>query len=167
VRNSALLVWPLALALIVAAPGLAGPLAPKKPSDLVTLTRGSTPCPLLMGFFLVDTRLQSDGTSAPFSIPPKSVLVVTGMLAASNGGTPGIAGSTIGVGLSVGATTPIYQTVVADASDAFTAQTSVPSGIVVKSGTNICVVAQDVANPFPTLETGFGVQVYGFLAKDK
>ena len=56
--------------------GQAGPLAPSNPSDLVTIrgtgrTCGTSPWRAL------DQQVNPDGTLSPFTIPPKTVLVVT------------------------------------------------------------------------------------------
>ena len=54
----------------------AGVLAPAKPSSLVTLTSlGSCGT----GSHKMDTRIMPDGTAVPFVIPPKEVLVITGV----------------------------------------------------------------------------------------
>ena len=60
----------------------ASPLGPSKPSQIVTAFAafGGTPdCPndIVPDLFQVSSLRKSDGTSAPFVIPPKSVLVVT------------------------------------------------------------------------------------------
>jgi hypothetical protein len=71
----------LALLIGIASAG-ASPLGPSKPSQIVTAfaALGGTPnCPsnILTDAFQVSSLRKSDGTSAPFVIPPKSVLVVT------------------------------------------------------------------------------------------
>jgi hypothetical protein len=54
----------------------AGVLAPSKPSSLVTLM-SSGACGT--GSHKMDTRIMPDGTAVPFVIPPKEVLVLTGI----------------------------------------------------------------------------------------
>jgi hypothetical protein len=103
----------------------------------------------------------------PFAIPAKSVLVVTGYQVSQNGNGGALAGHTIAFGLLVGTTNVSLETVVADANDAYSATQSFSPGIVVASGAQLCVVAQDVSNAFTGQANGFGARVYGFIAKDK
>jgi hypothetical protein len=60
-------------------------LEPKKPSQLVTLTP-TAPCEDGEGF-LYGNRVNTDGTFAPFTIPPKQVLVLTRWTFMFDGGT--------------------------------------------------------------------------------
>jgi hypothetical protein len=53
----------------------AAPLAPAKPSDIVTLASDGTTC--AGSGLLVNTRILPDGTTTPFAILPKKVLIVT------------------------------------------------------------------------------------------
>jgi hypothetical protein len=116
---------------------------------------------------LLARAIEPDGTSGPFTVPSKRVLVVTGFQAAQNGVAGGIAGHSFGIGLLLGGQNLAFQTTVADASGTFTVQATFPTGVVVKPGVDLCIIAQDITNGFATVSIGFGAQVYGFLAKDK
>lgn len=72
----------VAILALLTVPSSASPFGPSKPSQVVTAFAGlgGTPdCPnnVLTDLFQVSSLRKSDGTSAPFAIPPKSVLVVT------------------------------------------------------------------------------------------
>jgi hypothetical protein len=55
----------------------AAALAPKRASDLRTVTAGKQHgCPSLFGF-AVDTVQNPDGTTAPFVVPPGTVFIIT------------------------------------------------------------------------------------------
>jgi len=94
--------------------------------------------------------------------------VVTGLQAAENGNGGAIAGHSIGVALLLGGRDVMFQTVVADAANAFSVQATFSSGIVVADRASLlCVNAQDLSNNLTNLEIGFGAQVYGYLAPEK
>lgn len=50
-----------------------------KPSDLVTLTASGAVCPGIAVGKVFDQRVNANGTVTPFAVPPKRVLVVTGL----------------------------------------------------------------------------------------
>ena len=67
----------IAAAGLVAAPVVAAPLAPVKPSDVRNVFQDSqTACPSAGGRVVTKTNA-ADGTIIPFVIPPKQVFVVT------------------------------------------------------------------------------------------
>lgn len=123
----------------------AAPLAPSKPSQLVTafISSGSSPaCPTgIAQHFAASQLLTSSGASVPFVIPPKSVFVVTsfdysvtaiipdGQLA-SVGVFAGAAGPQIGMP-SLAASLP-------DAADRAIGTGLVPGGLVVKPPAVLC-----------------------------
>lgn len=150
---------------LLAAPLHAGPLAPTKASQVVTLTRTSTTCGPPGSYEL--EQVLPDGSLAPFAIPEKSVLVVTGYQVSQNGNGGAIAGHTILFGLLAAGVNQALETVVADPNSAYSATRSLAPGIIVASGMQLCVVAQDVSNAFAGQSNGFGARVYGFIAKDK
>src|SRR5688572_4220512 len=67
----------LALLLVTRNVVTAAGLEPSKPSQTVLLEPGGSLCPVAGK--IVNTRIQPDGTRVPFSIPPKQVLVITGV----------------------------------------------------------------------------------------
>jgi hypothetical protein len=155
----------IALLVLLAAPLHAGPLAPTRASQVVTLTRTSTACGVPGSYEL--QQILPDGSDAPFAIPANRVLVVTGYQVSQNGAGGALAGETVGFGLLAGSTNLTFETVVADANNAYSALRSLSPGIVVASGTPLCVVAQVVSNAFAGQSVGFSARVYGFIAKDK
>ena len=130
-------------------PSQAGILAPKKASDLVTLTPSGAGCVSALGV-LLDTRVAADGTTAPFTVPAGQVLVLTGMEAIHIFAT--------GIEYAALITdTPtqvlIFDTAIADNNDV--ANVSIPD-VPVKVG--LCLQVGG---------SGEGAIVHGFLAKDQ
>jgi hypothetical protein len=152
----------LVLVLGMAGSGIAGTLAPAKPSDLVTVFGNTTAgCPTLFGAFAVTSQQVSDGSPTAFSIPAGQVLVITSWDWKSSGG-----------GAAAAATWATLYTVTpsggarisdgngtSDGSGSAAGTTIIPSGFAMKSGENLC---------FTTGGSGVGyVLVHGFLTKDK
>lgn len=162
----------LFLALVLAAaavtPALAGPLAPSKPSDVVTLmpnasdgSNGSCNSPELRVDGVIDT---SDGSLSPFTIPPKEVLVLTGGTWSDTSVTPNanafllLSLRTATTSNNLVATTAVRSDAAGVAAGAFTLE----PGIVIKPGASLCAVL-DVAGT----DTVVFPRLTGFLAKDK
>jgi len=140
-------------ALLTAAPAHAGGLAPKKPSDLRTVTTGLG-CPGFSGSVIVDNQQNPDGTQTAFSIPAGSVFVVTSYNFIASAG-PGLTASgnlfiPNGVGLSI----VDVGYAATDTNGLGGVSVTTPNGIVVKSGSVLCA-------------TETSTVVHGFIAKDK
>lgn len=144
------------------ASAVASPLAPKKPSDLVTLARGDSCDPNPIGR-KVDQLQNSDGTLLPFSIPPGKVLVVTGIdWTQGNTGAPNKAEILfLHSQTASGVINPMVTSHDNGSADG-RAGASIPvTGVTFKSGETLCVSAN-------TGNIGsLGVRVHGFLAKDR
>ena len=158
----------LVLATAAATQVLAGPLAPSKPSDVVTLmpnlsdgSNGSCNSPELRVDGVIDS---TDGSLSPFTIPAKEVLALTGGTWSHKSVTPN-ANAFLELSLRTGttsnnlvATTAVRSDAAGVAAGTFTLE----PGIVIKPGASLCAVL-DVAGTdavvFPRLT--------GFLAKDK
>ena len=158
----------LVLATALATQVLAGPLAPSKPSDVVTLmpnpsdgSNGSCSSPELRVDGIIDT---TDGSLSSFTIPPKEVLVLTGGTWVDTSVTPN-ANAFLLLSLRTGttsnnlvATTAVRSDAAGVAAGAFTLE----PGIVIKPGASLCAVL-DVAGT----DTVVFPRLTGFLAKDK
>ena len=151
----------------------AGSLAPTRPSQVVTVQTGGTTCSGSSNNKL-DTIVNADGSTGPFTIPAGQVFVITEAEARGDGGAPfgtnqhngqvllyrngpgpaALISIDIGTLGSAGTSRP-----------AFSAPPhSFPTGVVVKAGTEICVNAINLSTG--TLITGNAV-VHGFFARDK
>jgi hypothetical protein len=147
------------LVLGVLVPGFAqgAALAPARASDLVTLVpTGKIDC--ASGGKQLDTRLLADGTTEPFAIPAKQVLVVTSFDYRIPTTEP--AGSSFGVGLVLQTPTLgyplLFGAAFADSNNFATGSVAASAGIAVKPGSALCISGD---NPY-------GV-VHGYFAKDK
>ena len=148
----------LVVAMLVAFVGTveAGVLAPSKPSSVVTLASLSA-CGT--GSHKMDTRIMPDGTAVPFVIPPKEVLVLTGIewafsVAAGQGGV-------IDLLLAPPAPAVGYQV--------FSAEALAPGNGI---GRGSALIPDVVAGPGVDIcaDVPFGassVTLHGFLAKNK
>jgi hypothetical protein len=147
----------------LATPAIGGPLAPKKPSDLVTLTSSGAACTNYgSAARRLDRRINPDGTVTPFSIPAKQVLVLTGASTfLEDAGVSDTAYTQIvydipptqfgqGAIFAAGAT---------DSGGGGTLVSSYSPNMVVKSGVRICCDHSGL--------TFFGCNAYGYLTKDK
>jgi hypothetical protein len=152
--------------LAIAGLAWAGDLAPKKASDIVVLdaTLGfvdpQPPCPA--GSRFINTRTLSDDSVEPFSIPEGQVLVITSADFYAEQGVPDR-----NYEFQIFATGPGGPLVAAngkaDASGQVVAAITIPSGVVIKSGVDLCASAGSLAVPnIPSF-----VRVHGFFAKDK
>jgi hypothetical protein len=132
-------------------PAVAGVLQPTKASQLVTLLNG----PPSGGCYPMTSRVQSDGTLVPFTIPLKQVLIVTsGRILVS-----GNANLTYFLSFTVGGNVLASRTVDTDAEGFADATVSIPNGFAVSSGTTICLSATPASTP--------NAELHGFLAPDK
>ena len=157
-------VRPLATALALAAlPAAAGPLAPTKPSQLVSARAVSTPCPLESqagnNAYQITSMSTPEGVQAEFAIPPGQVFVITSAsltltnapvsataqlyLFAANGAD----GAILTEGLT---TTSVNGTGIVDRV--------LPTGIAVRSGLALCVLGSQGSS--------LG-SVTGYFTKDK
>lgn len=136
-----------------------GPLAPSKPSQIVTLDTSGAPCPF--AGFAVEDSIASDGTEmTSFVIPPNQVLVVTGLEWSA---TQGTAGDSVTAILQTQAT----GTIIADYANSTTTfdptgvafKNDVTPQIAIRPGRTICI--------FVTNGTFNYARVHGFLAPDK
>jgi hypothetical protein len=143
--------------------------------DQTNCSRGAGGGTCANGDSRLDTRVNADGTTTPFSIPSGMVLVITEAQGRVDDGTitdPGNGhngqvviyrsgpSSVAEISVDIG---PLGS--VGLARNAFSAPPhSFPSGVVVKSGTDICVGGLDLGTQ--TAQVGNGV-LHGFLTKDK
>ena len=151
-----------ALALVGSAPVSAGPLAPAKPSQIVTIDNGNgTACPVVGK--ALDSQILPDSSRKPFVIPPKTVLVITevgwGAVAAQAGKATGIVLTTQAAGEQ---TTSAFflDSAVAD-STGFASKNNLVANATVSADRTLCV--------HPTGSGGgtLTVIVRGFLTKAK
>jgi hypothetical protein len=159
----------LVLATGAATQVLAGPLAPSKPSDIVTLmpdaSDGANGACNSVQQLRVDAVINTaDGSLSPFTIPDKEVLVLTGGTweDTSVGGNVNVflelSLKTANTSIIIVATPAVRSDAAGVAAGAFTLE----PGIVIKPGASLCAsfnVAGTNATAFPRLT--------GFLAKDK
>lgn len=75
----------LAVAFFAPAGADAGGFVVKKPSQLLMLRSSGAACANHFGGILVDTIVRPDGTTEPFTLPPKTVFVATGASARASG----------------------------------------------------------------------------------
>ncbi len=150
----------LAFSLTCAAPAAAGALAPSKPSQLVTLSSsGGDTCAAPLGtWFKMDSQVNADASSSPFTIPPGMVLVLTQADWTDQGGTADV--DRFIIRLQNGTEIPFVgdgtRTIGASAGGG---SISFSPGVVVKPGTDICVTSTS---------TGFTAATFhGYLTKDR
>ena len=160
----------LVLVAAAATPVLAGPLAPSKPSDIVTLMPDASgangACATAPQEQRVDALINTaDGSLSPFTIPDKEVLVLTGgtwedLSAAAN--------VNVFLELSLRTAAPTSINIVAtpavrsDAAGVAAGSFTLEPGIVIKPGASLCASFNEAGTntlAFPRLT--------GFLAKDK
>jgi len=144
------------VALALTGPAAAGPLAPARASDVVTVYTNGAPCPIVGVAF--DTIVLPDGTSQPFSIPPKRVLVVTSLDWNVTSGSPGVAAAPVLSLQTGGGGLPILQgSGVTDSNGTAAGTVTASTGVVVRSGPQLCLVGG----------VGPAGLIHGFFAKDK
>lgn len=156
----------LLIAAAVAAPVAAGPLAPAKPSQVLTLMRDATapnaPCGATSG--LINAMISPvDGSLSPFTIPAGQVFVLTGGSWSDPLSSGASAHLRIMLRTSTTANTLFSSpSVLAGSAGHAAGSFVVEPGIVVKPGAALCteLVANGTAvSNFPRL--------YGYLTKDK
>ena len=152
-----------ALVLLAAAAASAGPLAPTKPSQLVSARAVSTPCPFETNpgnnAFQITSMSTPRGVQAEFAIPPKQVFVITSAYLTLSGGPAndtaqlylfaieGESGSILAEGVAA-----------TNASGLAIVDRVLPTGIAVKSGKALCVLGSQGSS--------LG-SVTGYFTKDK
>ena len=155
------------IALRAADPAMAAPLAPTKPSQAVTvqsLSQGDLCVPGEPSLGRrVNIKQNGDGTTEPFTIPPKTVFVVTSVDVSIQGAPASrkiLGGLYIASAQQVGAGSNVAVVPAeSDADGLGNGTMTLPSGFPVKSGANLC---------FLTVPPGsFNALVHGFFAKDK
>jgi hypothetical protein len=149
---------------------LAASVGPTKPSQIVTVTYVTTgpnavACGGAAGFFAPSFMGKSDGSVAPFAIPPKSVFVITSFAyrvvdqGASTVGTITLAAIDAAHPPAVGSTSAIIAGAITDAAGTLVGQSVLPTGMVIKPPALPCVGA-----PLPGTVV---VTLNGFFTKDK
>ena len=150
----------VATILVWSTPSLAGPLAPTKASQVVTL-QNSGLCPDGQRQVL-GSRIFGDASQAGFSIPEGQVLVVTGAVVTMLSANP-IGVYEIDLTIESQDMTAFAQPVLASGNagtaQKATLQLEIPPGLVVKPGRVLCAGSA----PSATLHAN----VFGFLAPDK
>jgi hypothetical protein len=142
-------------------------LAPTKGSQLVTLGAGGACAipghPNAAGFNL---RVGGDGALTPFTVPPKQILVLTDVVASTSFQPPGevfFVNLLVGNAATSNLLTGSLET--APASGAFSVTYAPQNGMVVKSGSTLCIEISDLDHP--TAFVGALSFAHGFLAPDK
>ena len=149
----------LVTAMVLATPSHAGTLAPRKPSDLRTVlgSFATSACPGLGGARAVDQQQNPDGTTGPFSIPEKSVFVVTSLDVNGQAQTGASADTALVIPDGAGGYALLARcSGVASSSGLASTSCTLPTGVVVKHGSPLCFIPNTA-----------GVVVRGFIAKDK
>ena len=169
--SGALLVTVSMAMLAVASPGSAAVLAPKKASDVITLSNFyANPCSqtvpsLKSGVF---NKLEDqDGGNSLFSIPTGQAVVITSgtFTAFSSDGSAGhVIELTLGRG-SINSPIAIYHGTSTGDFGRVDFRFAEPTGAVVKSGVEICVFARDVTSGNPAF--AIDAMLYGFLVPNK
>jgi hypothetical protein len=149
-------VLPIVFVLFAAVSASAAVLAPRRPSDVVTLRSSGAACGFHASTRLLDLRVLPDGTTAPFALGEKQVLVVTGVDWAVEGAP---VDEQIQLFLYVDASVPVP--LLSDRGDA--------QGSQVLRSTSISpiVVAGPLCAGSGSVVTSVGATVHGFLAKDR
>lgn len=134
----------------------AGPLAPTKASQLVTLQASALDPACGVAGKRFDTRVTSDGQfDVDFAIPPKQVLVLTGAEWAVFGANPS-ATNLVSLGTNGGAS---YFIGTAQADAGGTAGGSARFSHTIRPGTTLCISSVGVSD--------LNARLHGFLAKDR
>lgn len=140
----------------------AADLAPKRASDLRTLSTSRRVCPNLLVGLALDTVQNPDGTTAPFVVPPGTVFIVTSWEWADCTGTsdnrPAVVSLFANTDLNVSLLSLGSGTTTSTSSENCSASVvQTPGGVAVKSGTTLC---------FSDINTDATVLVHGFIARD-
>jgi hypothetical protein len=154
----------LGAAMLAALPAAAGPLAPSKPSQLVTAWTVSAPCSndvdgddVMPNAFNV-MRTIAGGEQA-FAIPAKQALVITRAELHVGGADPSTRVAIYLLSVRGGAPSLLAETsAVSSATGDADVRIELPSGVAVRSGDEICVTGSS---------GGFLGTLNGFFAKDR
>jgi hypothetical protein len=146
----------IVLVLFAAASASGATLAPRRPSDVVTLRSSGASCALHASTRMLDRRVLPDGTTAPFALAEKQVLVVTGVDWAVEGAP---VDDQIQLFLYVDASVPVP--LLSDRGDAEGQQ------IIRSTSISPIVVAGTLCTGSASVVTSIGATVHGFLAKDR
>jgi hypothetical protein len=139
--------------------------APSKPSQIITLFNSGTACGALgSGDTAVDHIVNSDGSSAAFTIPAGQVLIITSIdwtafTHTANRRFDFQLGSATG-NFTIGGGA------VSDADFIVSGTLLIPGGLVVKPGVTLCPEVEHSGSSLFE-EDSANVRVHGFLAKDK
>jgi hypothetical protein len=137
-----------------------GGLAPKKASDIVTVSQTGQPCPGGGGYYVLDDRQLPTGQSVSFAIPPGKVLILTGVTWSAVSGTPGA--PVIGLLSSQAPGTSLvshHYSSATFASDGTVFETELTPPAVIAPGRSIC---------FSVTAGSFNAaSLHGFLVPDK
>jgi hypothetical protein len=149
----------LGLALLSAAPSVAGALAPAKASDLVVAVTKDQVATCTGGGRPFDTRILPDGSEEPFVIPEKRVLVITS-LDWNLGSSPGageLALPTVLVKNGANSFPILQASGFTDPDGTAGGTVLVPNGVPVRAGSQLCILGGTQPNGL----------IHGFFAKDK
>ena len=147
------------LFLLLPSPGRAGTLAPKKPSDVLTLRSSGASCSF-PGTRKLDSRVLPDGTLVPYTIPDGQVLVVTGAEWTLQDASPL---GTIQLFLytqSSGPSPVAFFTDGISTTDTFAQRSSIVPQAITRPSAGLCAGANVVVDTLIPV-------VHGFLAKDR
>ena len=149
------------LLLLLPSHGRAGTLAPKKPSDVLTLRSSGAGCPF-PGTRKLDSRVLPDGTLVPYTIPDGQVLVVTGAEWSLQDASPRQLGSVqLFLYTQTSSPSPVaFFTDGISTTDTGAYRTSVVPQAITRPTEGLCAGANVV-------EDTLLVVVHGFLAKDR
>jgi len=139
-------------------------LAPRLPSDVRTV-RSTTLCPNGPPSSLVfDQVIGPDGTVTPFAIPVGKVFVVTSLsVVGGTGSPPATPGNPVQIQLLVGNNGIAVRNVdVGPTASISIDNITMPTGIVVRSGTSLCIQGIDLL----AAAVGVSGTVNGYLADD-
>jgi hypothetical protein len=149
----------LAVGLCLPPSSSAGPLGPTKASDLRTVLGlpGSTPCPGLSTLRAVDSQQNPNGTIVPFSVPVKSVFIVTSFDVAGSGSAGSASETALIVADGIGGNSFVARCGgIVGSNGLAIGSCTTPAGVAVKGGSTLCF-EPNTSN----------VIVRGFMAKDK
>ncbi len=148
---------------IAAVTPAAAVVVPKKPSETRVVMGNSTtspPCPGSFGLLRVDMQQNPDGTTTPFSVPPKSAFVITSWDFLAGGSVSALNGVDL-VLVDAGGTSVSYLSIgrsLASSTGSAGGTVATPDGAIVRGGANLCFVGGGSLTI---------VVVRGFMTKDK
>jgi hypothetical protein len=155
------LVVALLLSTVFVARSGAAQLAPKKASDLRTVSNlARHTCPNLLLGVALDTAQKPDGTTAPFVVPPGSVFILTSWEWADCASTPDGLPPVVSLFTDNGVTQAILgfsggPTISRGSTNCSAGTVETPGGVAIKSGPTLCVSDNNAS-----------VIVHGFITRD-